>query len=61
MVQRMNKFILLPEMFMKEEIQTAYTTASKGFRNITGLEVPASWRDSFKKRAICNNKLLPLS
>lgn len=31
------------------------------FWNITGLEVPASWRDSFKKRAICNNKLLPLS
>lgn len=25
MVQRMNKFMLLSEVFMKEEIQTAYT------------------------------------
>lgn len=29
MIQRMNKFILLPEVFMKEEIQTAYTLFSK--------------------------------
>lgn len=29
MIQRMNKFILLPEVFMKEEIQTAYSLFSK--------------------------------
>lgn len=29
MIQRINKFILLPEVFMKEEIQTAYSLFSK--------------------------------